>query len=357
MRLGNRMRSSASCAGSDLPEASISAMPHIAVLRDPQSLPRSLARPVVAIGNFDGLHRGHRAVIDKTLSLARRLGRPSAILTFEPHPRDFFRPQAPVFRLTPLPEKTLMADHLGLDALIVLTFDAATAKMDAASFVEDWLVGRLGISAVIVGTDFRFGAGRAGTSEMLAREGARLSFEVEILPEVKILPEIAATDAGRVSSSGVRAALETGDIELAGALLGHRWFVTAEVRHGEKRGRELGFPTANLRLDASCRLRHGIYAVRVLVDGRVRDGVASFGRRPTFDNGAPLLEVLLFDFGGDLYGRLLTVEFVAWIRGEEKFADAKALIARMRRDAAEARRLLADAAKTAGISIFDRQIA
>ncbi|MFI5011434.1 MAG: bifunctional riboflavin kinase/FAD synthetase [Hyphomicrobiales bacterium] len=326
-------------------------MRRIALLRDPQALPAALARPVVAIGNFDGLHRGHRAVIDKTLALARRLERPSAILTFEPHPRDFFRPQAPVFRLTPLAEKGIIADRLGLDGLIVLGFDAGMASLEAKAFIEEWLVGRLAISAVIVGTDFRFGAKRAGTSELLAREGARLSFGVEILPEV------ASSDARRVSSSAVREALEAGDIALASELLGHRWFVTGEVRHGEKRGRELGFPTANLRLDASCRLRHGIYAVRALIQGRMHDAVASFGRRPTFDNGAPLLEVCVFDFEGDLYGRPLTVEFVGWLRGEEKFASVEALVAQMREDATLAGRCLAKAAKGAGASIFERQIA
>ena len=326
-------------------------MPHITVLADPQSLPEALARPVIAIGNFDGLHRGHRAVIDKTLELARRLARPSAVLTFEPHPRDFFRPDPPVFRLTPLPEKTIIAERLGLDCLIVLPFDAGMARMEAGSFIEEWLVKRLRISAVIVGTDFRFGAKRVGTSEMLEREGRRLGFEVEILPEV------AASGAGRVSSSAVRQALETGDIELASELLGHRWFVTGEVLHGEKRGRKLGFPTANLRLDASCRLRYGIYAVRALFEGRVHDGVASFGRRPTFDNGAPLLEVFIVDFEGDLYGRSLNVEFVAWLRGEERFDSVEALVARMRDDLAQAKLCLAKAASGADASIFEKQTA
>jgi riboflavin kinase/FMN adenylyltransferase len=186
---------------------------------------------------------------------------------------------------------------------------------------------------------------------LLAREGTRLSFDVEILPEV------AAIDAGRVSSSAVRKALESGNIELASELLGHRWFVTAQVRHGEKRGRELGFPTANLRLDASCRLRHGIYAVRALLDGRMQDGVASFGRRPTFDNGPPLLEVFIFDQDVDLYGKFLTVEFVAWLRGEEKFDSMGALTAQMRRDAVEAKASLAKALGTADASIFEKQIA
>jgi riboflavin kinase/FMN adenylyltransferase len=321
-------------------------MSGIAFLQDPHAV----ARPVIAIGNFDGLHRGHRAVIDRTLALAHRLGRPSAILTFEPHPRDFFRPGAPVFRLTPLTEKTIIADHLGLDALIALSFDADMARMEASAFIEEWLVKRLEIAAVIVGTDFRFGAKRVGTSQMLASEGARWSFEVEILPEV-------AMDGGRVSSSAVRQALESGDIAQANELLGHRWFVAGEVRHGEKRGRELGFPTANLRLDASCRLRHGIYAVRVLVEGRVHEAVASFGRRPTFDNGAPLLEVFIFDFEGNLYGRALTVEFVAWLRGEQKFDSVDALVAQMHQDVSEAKRRLREAAPHADASIFEAQIA
>ncbi|SEE49523.1 riboflavin kinase / FMN adenylyltransferase [Rhizobiales bacterium GAS191] len=325
-------------------------MPHIAVLHDPHALPEALARPVVAIGNFDGLHRGHRAVIDMTLALAHRLGRPSAVLTFEPHPRDFFRPGSPVFRLTPLIEKTIIAERLGLDALIALSFDAGMAGMEASAFIEEWLVRRLRIAAVIVGTDFRFGAKRTGTSQMLASEGARLSFEVEILPEV-------AMEGGRVSSSAVRQALEAGDIAQASEFLGHRWFVAGEVLHGEKRGRELGFPTANLRLDAACRLRHGIYAVRVLIEGRVHEAVASFGRRPTFDNGAPLLEVFVFDFEGNLYGRSLTVEFVAWLRGEEKFASVEALVAQMHEDVLEARRCLREASPGADASIFEAQIA
>jgi riboflavin kinase/FMN adenylyltransferase len=326
-------------------------MPRIALLRDPRALPDALAHPVIAIGNFDGLHRGHRAVIDRTLAFAKRLSRPSAILSFEPHPRDFFRKGEPVFRLTPLPEKTVITERLGLDALIVLSFDAAMAKMEAEAFIAEWLVRRLGISAVIVGTDFHFGARRLGTSAMLEREGQRLSFDVEILPEV------AAIGAGRVSSSAVRRALEACDIAQASELLGHRWFVTGEVLHGEKRGRELGFPTANLRLDASCRLRHGIYAVRAMIEGNIHEGVASFGRRPTFDNGAPLLEVFVFDFAGDLYGRSLNVEFVSFIRPEAKFDGVEALIAKMHEDVAVAKRDLGEAERGPDASLFETQAA
>jgi riboflavin kinase/FMN adenylyltransferase len=299
-------------------------MPRIALLRDPRALPDALAHPVIAIGNFDGLHRGHRAVIDRTLAFAKRLSRPSAILSFEPHPRDFFRKGEPVFRLTPLPEKTVITERLGLDALIVLSFDAAMAKMEAEAFIAEWLVRRLGISAVIVGTDFHFGARRLGTSAMLEREGQRLSFDVEILPEV------AAIGAGRVSSSAVRRALEAG---------------------------ELGFPTANLRLDASCRLRHGIYAVRAMIEGNIHEGVASFGRRPTFDNGAPLLEVFVFDFAGDLYGKSLNVEFVSFIRPEAKFDGVEALIAKMHEDVAVAKRDLGEAERGPDASLFETQAA
>jgi riboflavin kinase/FMN adenylyltransferase len=326
-------------------------MPQIAVLHDPQSLPDSLARPVVAIGNFDGLHRGHRAVIGEVMSRARRAGRPGAILTFEPHPRDFFQPRSPVFRLTPLPEKTILAGRLGLDALIVLVFDGAIAAMEASSFIEEWLVRRLHISAAVIGSDFRFGARRAGTAGILAQAGKAHGFEVEILPP------ITAKDAMRVSSSAIRNALEQGDVATATVLLGHRWFVAGEVRHGEKRGRTLGFPTANLRLDPACRLDHGIYAVRALVEGSIRDGVASFGRRPTFDNGAPLLEIFLLDFDGDLYGRQLRVEFVARLRAEERFASVDALVAQMREDVREARRLLAKAAPDSGISVLEKEVA
>jgi riboflavin kinase/FMN adenylyltransferase len=326
-------------------------MSPIVLLRDPRALPERLVHPVIAIGNFDGLHRGHRAVIDKTLALARRLRRPSAILSFEPHPRDFFGRGEPVFRLTPLPEKTEIAERLGLDALIVLSFDAEMAKMEAEEFIAEWLVARLGIAAVIVGIDFRFGARRLGTAAMLEQAGKRFSFHVEVLAEV------AAQEAGRVSSSAVRKALEAGNVAQASELLGHRWFVAGEVLHGEKRGRELGFPTANLRLDPSCRLRHGIYAVRTLIDGRVREGVASFGRRPTFDNGAPLLEVFVFDFAEDLYGKSLDVELVSWIRAEEKFDNVEALIAAMREDVAAAKRSLAAAAHDADVSFLEKQIA
>ena len=308
------------------------------VLRDPRSLPADFARPVVAIGNFDGAHRGHAAVLDAARGLADRLGRPLAALTFEPHPVDYFAGAGTVFRLTPEVARARALGRLGADCVIVLAFDAAMAEQSAESFVADTLVKRFGVSGAVVGYDFHFGKGRRGSPDFLAEAGERLGFAVEIVPQVR-------ADVGgapeAVHSNAARAALEAGDVAQAARLLGHPWFVVGEVEHGQKLGRTLGFPTANLRLDPSCRLRHGIYATRLTVDGVVRDGVANFGRRPTVDaNGAPLLEVFVFDFSGDLYGKTVEVAFVGWIRGEEKFASLDELVAARKDDKAKALALL-----------------
>src|SRR4051812_44750722 len=260
----------------------------------------ALKGAVVAIGNFDGVHRGHRAVIAAALARARSLGRPAAALTFEPHPRSFLRPQEPLFRLTDEAAKLRLFATTGLAGAIVLTFDAALAEPAPEDFINDILLHRLGIAGAAVGFDFRFGKNRAGTPDLLAAEGARRSFAVDVVPAVEI--------AGRRISSGeIRRELATGHLEVANELLGYPWFVSGEVVHGDKRGRELGYPTANLRLDPSCGLRHGIYAVRVGIDGQRFEGVASFGRRPMFDVGTVLLEVFLFDFDGNLYGRRVDV--------------------------------------------------
>jgi riboflavin kinase/FMN adenylyltransferase len=309
--------------------------PHaFAVMHGIGPLPGALRGAVVAVGNFDGLHRGHRAVIARAEDLAARLGCPAAVLTFEPHPRAFFRPQDPLFRLTPEPVKLALLDRLGLDGAVVLPFDATLAATTAQAFLEDLLVGRLGVSGLVVGHDFHFGRGREGTPEFLLQEGRRLGLAVEVVEPL--------ADHGKpVSSSSVRRALEQGDVTQAAALLGFRYILRGTVQHGDKRGRTLGYPTANMRLPPETALAHGIYAVRVAVDGAVHDGVASFGRRPTFDDGAPLFEVFLFDFSGDLYGRTLDVELCAFIRGEQKFASVEALIARMDEDSREARVALA----------------
>jgi len=308
------------------------------VARDPQAPPAGLGGAVAALGNFDGLHRGHRGVVARAQARAKKLERPCVLLTFEPHPADVFAGRPVIFRLTPPEAKAAQAQRLGLDGMIVLTFDRDFSKRPARAFTQEILHERLGLSAVVAGYDFRFGAGRSGDAAFLRAEGERLGFAVEIVERI-VQDEDGSLDA--VSSTATRVALEAGDAGLARNLLGHPYFVRGIVRHGEKRGRLLGFPTANLALDPSNRLAYGIYAVTLEVDGVVHDAVASFGRRPTFDNGPPLLEVHVFDFSGDLYGKNVEVAFYGFIRGEEKFDSVAALIDQMARDCDAAKGILA----------------
>jgi riboflavin kinase/FMN adenylyltransferase len=324
--------------------------------------PAGLKGAVVAIGNFDGVHKGHRAVIAAAQRRAASLGRPAVALTFSPHPRQFFQPGVPLFRLSDAAARLRLLAATGLDGAIVMTFDAALASTAAEDFIDDILVGRFGIGGATIGFDFHFGRNRGGSPAFLKERGERLGFTVDIVPKLE--------DEGRpVSSGAIRAALAQGKVIEAAELLGAPWFVSGEVIHGAKRGRELGFPTANLRLDPACGLKHGIYAIRAgisdsahsrvsgnpgaanadvsgskLSRGRtvqLYDGVASFGRRPMFDNGAPLLETFLFDFDGDLYGQRIDVAFIAWLRGEETFDDIEDLKLRMAADGARAREALA----------------
>jgi riboflavin kinase/FMN adenylyltransferase len=303
------------------------------VVRD--SAPEDALRgAVVAIGNFDGVHRGHRALIGAALQKARALGRPAAALTFEPHPRAFFNPGEPLFRLTDEAAKLRLLAATGLDGAIVLTFNAALAGLSAEDFVSRILVERFAVSGAVIGFNFHFGMNRAGSPDFLKAQGNKYGIAVEVVPLFE--------DNGRPVSSGpIRDALAAGRLDEAAEFLGYPWFVSGAVIHGDKRGRELGFPTANLILDAACGLRHGIYAVRVAVGGRRYDGVASFGRRPMYDTGAVLLEVFLFDFAGDLYGQNIDVAFIAWIREERIFDSATALIAQMQDDSRLAREALA----------------
>jgi riboflavin kinase / FMN adenylyltransferase len=306
------------------------------VIRGDASADRALAGAIVAIGNFDGVHRGHRAVIAAARARAAALGRPAAALTFEPHPRSFFRPNEPLFRLTDERAKLRLLAATGLAGAMVLRFDAGLAGLSAERFVSDILVGRFAVAGVAIGFDFHFGLNRVGSPDYLAAQGARLGFAVDIVPRFE--------DDGRPVRSGpIRAALEAGRVAEGNELLGYPWFVSAEVGHGDKRGRELGYPTANLRLDPACGLKHGIYAVRVGVGERRYDGVASFGRRPMFDQGTVLLEVFLFDFSGDLYGKVIDVAFIDWIRPELKFDSVDDLVRRMDEDSRLARAALARA--------------
>lgn len=293
-----------------------------------------LAGGVVAIGNFDGVHRGHQYVIEQTVALARKLGRKALVLTFEPHPRAFFQPGTPLFRLADAPTKIRLMAALGLDAVAIAGFDKAFAALSAEAFVDEILCRWLKVGEVVIGEDFHYGAGRGGNAASLRAAGKAHGFGVTTMAPL-------CADGTTVSSTVIRKALSEGRVGEANDLLGHAWFISTEVIHGDKRGRTLGYPTANLRLAPDCGLAHGIYAVKFGLDGTWHDAVASFGRRPTFDNGAPLLEVHVFDFAGDLYGRPVDVAFAGYIRPELKFDGLDALIAQMDQDSLTARTILA----------------
>ncbi|RED21697.1 FMN adenylyltransferase /riboflavin kinase [Rhodopseudomonas thermotolerans] len=309
-------------------------MTGFAVIRDETPASAIPKGAVVAMGNFDGVHRGHRAVIGACLDMARIKKAPALAVTFEPHPRKFFSPDVPQFRLTDETGKLRLLAGTGLDGAVVLSFDARRASTTAHDFIQQELIGRLGVRGIAIGYDFHFGKGRGGSPSMLVGEAPALGIEVDVQPHV---------DFGDhpVSSSAIRKCLEEGHIAAATEMLGGPWFVTGQVIHGDKRGRDLGYPTANIRLDPECGLKHGIYAVRVGRKGRHYDAVANFGRRPTFDNGAALLEVFVFDFNEPLYGETLDVAFIAFIRDEEKFESIEALIRQMDDDTARARAALA----------------
>ena len=295
--------------------------------------PASLHGGVVAIGNFDGVHRGHRAVLDAALGLAGDMGAPATALTFEPHPRELFGGE-PIFRLTPADEKAELLGALGFAAVVEQPFTPRFAALGADAFIADVLANGLGARHVVVGHDFRFGAGRGGSAASLAASDRFAARVIDAMLD----------GAEPVSSSRIRAALGAGDCGVAADLLGRRWRVGAPVSHGRKVGRTLGYPTANMALDASVDLAHGIYAVRYRrPDGTLHDGVASYGRRPTFDDGAALLETFVFDFEGNLYGEHARVTLFERLRGEERFDGVEALIEQMDRDSVRAREVLAAA--------------
>jgi riboflavin kinase / FMN adenylyltransferase len=301
---------------------------------DPMLPPHGLEGAVYAIGNFDGLHLGHRAVIERAAAIAKERAAPSALLTFEPHPADFFAGRPVVFRLTPPRDKAGVCARLGLTGLVLIRFDASLAAMSAEEFIAKILVARLRAAAVVVGWDFHFGKGRSGSPTTLAQAGLKYGFGVEIVTKVE-------NGAGVVSSSAIRKALECGDLAAGARGLGRNYSVSGRVISGQRLGRTLGVPTANIALEPTNRLAHGIYAVVARVDERAFPAVASFGTRPTVDDGPPLLEVHLLDFDGDLYGREMEVEFIERIRDERKFESIPSLVAEMTRDKERARVILA----------------
>lgn len=292
----------------------------------------------IALGNFDGLHAGHRAVIESAREAATRLGVKLGVATFEPPPRRYFQPDAPPFRLMTPRRRELALEAIGVEEIHLLRFDAAMAAMTDKEFCQRVILDEVGASSVSVGFDFRFGKDRKGDVESLKAIGDELGFEVKIISEVK--------DTGaKVSSSRVREALERGDVGEAGKMLGGHWIVDGIVEHGEKRGRTLGFPTANMKLGDLVQPAHGIYAVwaRVDEDQVWRSGVANFGRTPTTGERDALLEVMLFDYAGDLYGKRLHTAFVQFLRPEARFGSLEELVEAMNKDVTQARGILAGA--------------
>ncbi len=303
-------------------------------VRQPDLPPDPTTPRVVMIGNFDGFHRGHQAVAEAALEVAEAREGEVWLLTFDPHPRAFFSPTGTHSALASPAVEACLAEALGLAGVYTMTFDKALSSLTPELFIADNIVARMQADCVVVGHDFRFGQGRAGSAETLRAHGGFRVVEVD-----------AFTDEGgdTVSSTRIRGLLSRGHLAEANAILGHRYFVIGTVEHGEKRGRELGYPTANIVLDSRSALAHGIYATTIKVGGRVYPSVASYGRRPTFGDKPPLLEVHLFDFAGDLYGENVEVAFHTYLRPETKFDGVDTLIAQMDRDSEQARAALAAA--------------
>lgn len=295
-----------------------------------------MAGAAIALGNFDGLHAGHRAVIESARAAGKRLGAPLGVATFEPAPRRHFQPDAPPFRLMTPRRREIALEAIGVSETHLLRFDAVMAAMTDREFCERVILDEVGARSVSVGFDFRFGKGRMGDVDALRRIGAEMGFEVDVVAEVK-------DGAEKVSSSRIREAIERGDMGEAARGLGTLWIVDAIVEHGEKRGRTLGFPTANMQLGEIVHPAHGIYAVWARLDdaSEWRPGVANFGRTPTTGLRDPLLEVMVFDVTGDFYGRRMHTAFVKLLRPEARFDSLEDLVGQMHRDVAEARGLLA----------------
>jgi riboflavin kinase/FMN adenylyltransferase len=300
-----------------------------------RGVPDSLKGSIVALGNFDGFHLGHQAVASRAVARAFHERRPVIVATFDPHPVRFFKPDVPPFRLTTLDQREALFTHAGADAMLVFEFGAELASMDAEAFVADVLGKRIGAAGVVTGDDFSFGKGRTGDAALLAKVGREHGIGADAVALVVL-------DGERISSGRIREALIAGDTATATHMLTRDYAIEGVVLRGDRRGRELGYPTANLDLGDYLRPKYGIYAVRVtLEDGTEHPGVASLGVRPTFEPPQELLEAHLFGFEGDLYGRKIEVALHAFIREERKFDSVEALVAEMRKDEAQARRLLA----------------
>ena len=309
------------------------------IIRDLTDFPAGLQGGVIALGNFDGLHLGHQAVIGAALNAARETNKPAGVMTFEPHPRQFFRPGEPPFLLSPFHMKAHLIEVLGVDYLYVQTFDRKLSEHTAEDFVTEVLVKGLRASQVVVGFDYTFGHQRRGSVEFLRSMASSAGFTVIAVPELKD-----TADGLRYSSSNARELLAAGRCADAARLLGRYWEIAGRVEHGDQRGRTIGFPTANVAHGEYLHPAKGVYAVRAGIDQGTEtvwhDGVANFGNRPTFDKKDVLLEVHLFDFNGDLYGRDLRVALIDYLRPERKFDGIAALKAQLETDRDTARRVL-----------------
>jgi riboflavin kinase/FMN adenylyltransferase len=299
------------------------------------AIPPALRGAVIALGNFDGFHRGHQAVAGEAIAWAKAEGRPSIIATFDPHPVRFFRPDVPPFRLTTLEQRQELYLAAGATAMLVFHFDAELAGTSAEDFIQRILIDRFGAHGVVTGGDFTFGKGARGNVELLRTLGGELGLQSRVV-------EAVAEGGETVSSSRIRQALRDGDPQLAAQLLTRPFAIRGIVEHGDKRGRTIGYPTANVAIDNYLRPKYGIYAVtgRILATGEVLHGAANIGIRPQFEPPKELLEPYFFDFSGDLYGQEIEVAFHHFLRGEAKFDSLEALIEQMDKDCAEARRLL-----------------
>ncbi|MFG6282387.1 bifunctional riboflavin kinase/FAD synthetase [Sphingomonas sp. S6] len=302
------------------------------------TVPPHLAGGIVALGNFDGFHLGHQAVVGQAVARARAEGRPALVATFDPHPVRHFRPDTPPFRLTTLDQRERLFAAAGVDAMVVFAFDAALAALSAEAFAER-LAARLQVAGVVTGEDFTFGQGKRGDVAMLAALGTTYGFTAETVGAVTL-------DGETVSSSRIRELLRAGDPRGAARLLTRPFAIEGTVQHGDKLGRTIGYPTANLDMGKYLRPAYGIYAVTArLPDGRQVQGAANLGIRPTFDPPKELLEPYFFDFSGDLYGQTIEVALIDYIRPEAKFDSLDALTAQMEADCAEARARLSAAAR------------
>ncbi|MBV7255632.1 bifunctional riboflavin kinase/FAD synthetase [Pacificimonas sp. WHA3] len=303
-------------------------------------LPPELHGGVAALGNFDGFHGGHQAVVGMAQARARAKTGPSIVITFDPHPVRLFKPDAPPMTLTTIPQRLDLFERFGLDATVVLSFDRNMARLSPKDFIRDVLVERLRLKGIVTGEDFTFGARAAGTTDDLKRAGAVYEFDADAVAAVN------GAAGHRISSTRIRAALAKGDMVTAARMLTRPFTIRGEVEHGAKLGRTLGTPTANLRLHQYARPLYGVYAVRGhLPDGKIVDGVANLGIRPMIEPPAELLESWFFDWSGDLYGKTIDVELIAWLREERKLDGLDALKAQIKRDAEAARAALDQGAR------------